>query len=114
MLTVVRWGRLSGICSLFSFGTYETLTTSRPDRIGRKPVLMLGLIGSMLATVMFGISTSFSWALMSRAIAGGLSGNVAVLLSAIGDITDSTNEAQSFAFMGFANNIAQIAGFSIG
>lgn len=75
---------------------------------------MAGFIGAMTATLLFGFSTSFVSALLSRGLAGALSGNVAVLLSAVGEITDETNQAQAYAIFGVANNLAQIAGPSIG
>ncbi|KAL5527640.1 hypothetical protein ACEPAG_6441 [Sanghuangporus baumii] len=95
LLTIMKWGSLS-------------------DQIGRKPVLLLGFIGAMLSTLMFGFSKSFLWALTTRCLAGGLSGNIAVLLSAVGDMTDETNHARAFALFGVANNVAQMAGPFIG
>ena len=75
---------------------------------------MTGFIGAITATLLFGFSSSFLAALISRGLAGALSGNVAVLLSAVGEITDETNQAQAYAIFGVANNLAQIAGPSIG
>ena len=75
---------------------------------------MVGFLGAMTATTLFGFSTSFLWALTSRALAGALSGNVAILLSAVGEITDESNQAQAYSFFGIANNLAQIVGPSIG
>ena len=75
---------------------------------------MAGFAGAMTATLLFGFSTSFAWALTARGLAGALSGNIAVLLSAVGEITDDTNQAQAYAIFGVANNLAQIAGPSIG
>ncbi|OAX34875.1 MFS general substrate transporter [Rhizopogon vinicolor AM-OR11-026] len=45
-LTVLRWSRLS-------------------DRIGRKPVLLIGLSGSFISILCFGLSTNF-WSLVVR------------------------------------------------
>jgi MFS family permease len=44
--TVLQWSRLS-------------------DSIGRKPILLGGILGLMIATVLFGLSRSF-WTLASR------------------------------------------------
>lgn len=82
--------------------------------MGRKPVLLLGLTGAMFSTLMFGFSKSFFSALIARCLAGGLSGNVAILLSAVGDMTDESNQARAYAIFGVANNIAQMAGPFIG
>ncbi|PAV21280.1 MFS general substrate transporter [Pyrrhoderma noxium] len=95
LFTVLSWGRLS-------------------DRLGRKPVILTGLTGAMIMTLCFGLSKSFIWAFMTRSLSGALSGNVPVLISSVGDITDETNQAQAYAIFGLAANIAQVAGPAIG
>lgn len=72
---VLRWGRLS-------------------DRIGRKPVILCGLLGLTLSSMCFGISKTYGGLVVSRALAGLLSGNIGVMKSAIGEITDETNIAE--------------------
>lgn len=72
---VFRWGRLS-------------------DRIGRKPVILCGLFGLTLSSASFGLSRTYIGLIVSRALAGMLSGNIGVMKSAIGEITDETNMAE--------------------
>lgn len=55
LLTIMIWGRLS-------------------DRIGRKPVLLLGISGAILSTILFGFSQSFHQMLLARGIGGILNG----------------------------------------
>ncbi|KAJ2659446.1 hypothetical protein IWW48_003491 [Coemansia sp. RSA 1200] len=59
-LTVMHWGRLS-------------------DRIGRRPVLFIGLVGNLISIFVFGLAKSFWVALAARSFNGLLSGNVVVL-----------------------------------
>jgi len=47
----------------------------------------------------FGLSRSFPAVVASRTVAGLLNGNVGVLKSMMGEITDDTNAAQGFAFI---------------
>ena len=47
-VTVLQWSRLS-------------------DHVGRKPVLLCGLIGTLVASILFGLSRSFS-ALVFRCV----------------------------------------------
>ncbi|KIO21446.1 hypothetical protein M407DRAFT_15815 [Tulasnella calospora MUT 4182] len=95
LFTVFQWGRLS-------------------DRIGRKPVICIGLLGSASGSFCFGLSKSFHQMLFSRAMAGALSGNVAVVSSIISEITDKTNQAQAFPLTGAFWSIGAIIGPLIG
>jgi MFS family permease len=40
------------------------------DRIGRRPVILQGLIGTISSILLFGLSKSFIWALLSRSLCG--------------------------------------------
>lgn len=44
------------------------------DRLGRKPVLLFGLIGSAVCTVLYGISGNLAMAIISRALCGFFNG----------------------------------------
>ncbi|KDQ08828.1 hypothetical protein BOTBODRAFT_118022 [Botryobasidium botryosum FD-172 SS1] len=72
------------------------------DRRGRRPVIILCSLGMALGTLFFGLSERLAVALISRGIAGFFSGHPAVLLSALGEISDSTNVAHTFPIYGFA------------
>lgn len=48
------------------------------DRIGRRPVLLIGLIGNAVSTLSFGLSHSLVWAILSRGACGFLNGNIGV------------------------------------
>ncbi|KAG2365002.1 MFS general substrate transporter [Suillus spraguei] len=79
-LTVLRWSRLS-------------------DRVGRKPVLLVGLSGTCISMLCFGLSTTFWGLVISRCMCGVLNGNVSVMKTMVGELTDSTNMAQGFALV---------------
>jgi MFS family permease len=70
------------------------------DRVGRRPILLLGLIGNTVTMLLFGVSHSLWWCIMARSLCGILNGNVGVAKSMIGEITDSTNEASGFSIVG--------------
>jgi len=40
------------------------------DRIGRRPVILMGMTGTMISIFLFGLSKSFAWAIISRALCG--------------------------------------------
>ncbi|KAG1852057.1 major facilitator superfamily domain-containing protein [Suillus tomentosus] len=79
-LTVLRWSRLS-------------------DRIGRKPVLVVGLLGACISMLCFGLSTTFWSLVISRCVCGVLNGNIGVMKTMLGELTDSTNMAQAFSLI---------------
>ncbi|KAF8886148.1 major facilitator superfamily domain-containing protein [Infundibulicybe gibba] len=79
-IMVMQWSRLS-------------------DRVGRKPVLLFGLIGASLSMLLFGLSRTFWTLVISRCLCGLLNGNSGVMKSAMGELTDSSNRAQAFSFM---------------
>ncbi|KAI0296925.1 hypothetical protein B0F90DRAFT_1635394, partial [Multifurca ochricompacta] len=70
-------GYYAGIITLYFAGETTTiLQWSRlSDSLGRKPVLLGGILGMVIATILFGLSRTF-WALsVSRFPAGALNGN---------------------------------------
>ncbi|KAF5327120.1 hypothetical protein D9619_004721 [Psilocybe cf. subviscida] len=69
------------------------------DRIGRKPVLMIGMVGTMLSMLFFGLSRTFTMLVISRCLCGLLNGNIGVIKSTMGELTDTTNRADAFALM---------------
>ncbi|EGO24784.1 hypothetical protein SERLADRAFT_449530 [Serpula lacrymans var. lacrymans S7.9] len=79
-ITVLQWGRVS-------------------DRMGRKPILLVGLFGLTLSILSFGVSKSYWTLVLSRCAEGALNGNVGVAKSMMAEITDPSNMAQGFAFL---------------
>ncbi|KJZ79763.1 hypothetical protein HIM_00477 [Hirsutella minnesotensis 3608] len=85
------------------------------DRIGRKPVLMLGCVGTMLSMVMVGFASNIWVALLGRAIGGLLNGNIGVIQTMVGElVTKPEHEPRAFAVMPFVWSIGTIIGPCIG
>ena len=61
--------------------------------------MLTGLLGLALSMLLFGLSRSFPALVASRSLVGLLNGNVGVLKSMLGEITDDTNVAHGFAFL---------------
>ena len=80
------------------------------DRIGRRPVLMFGLIGNSVAFVVFGLSNSLWMALAARLFAGMVNANLSVTRAYIGDISEPHEVARRQGILGVAFGV----GFSIG
>ncbi|KAH9005439.1 MFS general substrate transporter [Lactarius hatsudake] len=79
-VTVLQWSRLS-------------------DKVGRKPVLLCGLFGTVVSSILFGLSRSFSALVFSRCLHGVLNGNVGVMKSMLAELTDETNMARGFSLI---------------
>lgn len=66
------------------------------EKIGIKPVILIGLLTSTISTIIFGFSSSILWTVIIRFIHGLLSGNLGVTKTYLYLITDKTNEAKGF------------------
>ncbi|KAL8965560.1 MAG: hypothetical protein Q9183_003787, partial [Haloplaca sp. 2 TL-2023] len=75
------------------------------DRIGRKPVLLMGCAGTMASLLIVGFATNFWVALAGRAVGGLLNGNIGVI---------QTMPARAYAVMPFVWSIGTIIGPAIG
>ena len=73
-----------------SFSLSEALTGcywgSLSDRIGRKPVLLLGCFGTMVSMLMIGFATNYPMALVARSLGGLLNGNIGVIQTMVGEL----------------------------
>ncbi|OAQ63174.1 MFS transporter [Pochonia chlamydosporia 170] len=85
------------------------------DRIGRKPVLMIGCLGTMFSMVMVGFASNIWIALLGRAIGGLLNGNIGVIQTMVGElVTKPEHEPRAFSVMPFVWSIGTIIGPCIG
>ena len=66
------------------------------DRIGRKPVLMIGSLGTMLSMLMVGMAPSFGVALFGRALGGLLNGNIGVIQTMVGELVTKPEHERKF------------------
>ena len=80
------------------------------DRIGRRPVLMIGLIGNTVFFTMFGLANTLLMALVARFLAGVFNGNIAVARAYIGDVSTPKQLATRMGLIGAAFGL----GFTIG
>eukprot|EP00898_Chlorokybus_atmophyticus_P004074 jgi/Chlat1/4668/Chrsp3S05609 len=84
------------------------------DRIGRRPVLLFGLISNAICMLLFGFSKTFAMAVTARFLNGLLSGVVGVGKTALSEISDSSNQAKGFSVIGVCWGSGLLIGPSIG
>ncbi|HVN63462.1 MAG TPA: MFS transporter, partial [Candidatus Binataceae bacterium] len=84
------------------------------DRVGRKPVIMLGLLGSSVGYVIYGFAGTFFWLLISRAVHGGCAGTVPTAQAYIADTTDAKSRARGMGLIGAAFGLGFVIGPAVG
>tara|TARA_Y100000589_G_scaffold86241_1_gene80249 strand:- start:5989 stop:7338 length:1350 start_codon:yes stop_codon:yes gene_type:complete len=89
---------------------FSPLWGSISDRIGRRPVLMIGLVGNTVFFAMFGLANTLLIALSARFLAGVFNGNIAVARAYIGDVSTPTQLTTRMGLIGAAFGL----GFTIG
>jgi len=84
------------------------------DRVGRRPVLLFGMFGTIISTASFGFSKSVWMALLTRGINGILNGNVGIIKTYLAEITDSSNQSAAFGYYGLAWGLGSVVGPMLG
>jgi DHA1 family multidrug resistance protein-like MFS transporter len=85
------------------------------DRVGRKPILLLGLLGYALSSLLFGLSTELWMLYASRALAGLLSSaTTATALAFISDSTSERDRGGGLGMLGAATGLGLILGPAAG
>ena len=82
-------GLLAAISAITEF-LFGPVWGSVSDRMGRKPVLLIGMAGYALSTFLFGIATQIWMLFAARAVSGILSS--AVITTALACVSDATVE----------------------
>jgi len=85
------------------------------DRIGRRPLIIIGVLGFIVMQVLIGLSTSI-WMLYLARIVGGIftSAVIPVSYALVSDLTTKDNRANGIAFAGTAYSLGIVAGPFIG
>src|SRR4051812_42520641 len=85
------------------------------DRIGRKPVIMIGILGLAISFFLTGISTEL-WMLFVARILGGIlsSANMPTAMAYVADITTPENRSKGMGIIGAATGLGFVFGPAIG
>ncbi len=105
-------GMLMASFSIMQF-LFAPIWGSLSDRVGRRPIIMVGLVGSIVFYTLFGIATiyqSLTWLFITRIGAGIAGATVSTAQAYIADTTDNENRARGMALIGIAFGL----GFTLG
>ncbi|SEN44169.1 Multidrug resistance protein [Mesobacillus persicus] len=85
------------------------------DKIGRKPVIMIGILGLSLSFLMMAWSTEL-WMLFAARIVGGIlsSANMPTVMAYVADITSPEDRGKGMGIIGAATGLGFIFGPAIG
>ena len=85
------------------------------DRVERRPVLLLSLLGSALAFTLCGFATTLPWLIAARALAGAFGGSIAAVMfpPTLALVTELADPRARGSAMG-AFNLAGSLGFALG
>jgi MFS transporter, DHA1 family, tetracycline resistance protein len=110
------YGLVMAIYPIFMFFT-SPLLGNLSDKIGRKKVLLICLLGASIAAFFSGIAIvihSFSLFFLSRIVAGGVAGSMPVAQAAITDISDKRDKTTNISLIGFAYTLGVVLGPVLG
>lgn len=95
MMVMIFWGRAA-------------------DRFGRKPVLVVSLIGITFTTTLFGFASTITQMIVFRSLAGIFAGTVVTLRAMINEHSTAKTQARAFSWFAFSSNLGIFFGPLIG
>ncbi|EEP78717.1 conserved hypothetical protein [Uncinocarpus reesii 1704] len=104
------------IASSFAFAQFVTnyFWGWLSDRIGRKPVILLGTILTAACFGAFGFCRTLWQAVLVQVLMGAVNGNQGVVSTCLGEITDRSNQSRAFTYLPVIYGVGGITGPVLG
>ena len=106
-------GYLTATYALMQF-VFAPLLGSLSDRFGRRPVVLVSLVGSTTGYTILALAPSLPWFFAGRIIAGICGASLGAASAYIADISPPEKRAQNFGLIGMAFGLGFIAGPTMG
>ncbi len=106
-------GLLLGVFSAMQF-IFAPILGRLSDRVGRRPVLLVSLIGTSIGFVVMGLANSLAILFAARIIDGISGGNISTAQAYIADVTPPHKRSRGMGLIGAAFGIGFIIGPAIG
>ncbi len=84
------------------------------DRVGRRPIIMLGLLGSAASYLIYGFADSFWLLMLSRAVHGACAATVSTAQAYVADTTSESERARGMGMIGAAFGLGFVLGPALG
>ncbi|OJD35276.1 mfs transporter [Diplodia corticola] len=84
------------------------------DRIGRKPVVLMGTLLTTACFIAFGFCKTLWQAIVVQLLMGLVNGNQGVVSTCLGEITDRSNQSRAFTYLPVVYGIGGITGPIVG
>jgi multidrug resistance protein len=84
------------------------------DRVGRRPILLISILGSCGSQLGYALAPSFGWLVVARAFAGVCGANVTAAQAYIADVTDEKSRAAGMGLLGSAMGAGFVFGPTLG
>jgi multidrug resistance protein len=84
------------------------------DRVGRRPVILVSVLGSCLSQLGYALAGSFTGLVMARALAGICGANISAAQAYIADSTDERSRAAGMGMLGAAFGLGFVFGPAAG
>jgi MFS transporter, DHA1 family, tetracycline resistance protein len=111
LATTIGWiTSLYAICQFLAAPGLGALS----DRYGRRPILLICLLGSAIGYLLFGIGGALWVLFLGRIIDGLTGGNFSILSAYIGDVTPPKERGRYFGMIGAVFGVGFIVGPAIG
>ncbi|KAA0151138.1 hypothetical protein FNF29_04830 [Cafeteria roenbergensis] len=84
------------------------------DVWGRRPVMLAGLLGTVVSCLLFGLAESYPVALVARLLWGLLNANVGVSKTMLAEVSGPQHNTRAFAALGVVGALGRLVGPSAG
>ncbi len=84
------------------------------DRTGRRPVLLISLVGSAVGYVIFGAAHSLTFLFVGRILDGITGGNISTAQAYLADVSRPADRSKNFGLVGVAFSLGFIIGPALG
>ena len=111
--TPLQFGLLMSSYSAMQF-LFAPLLGRLSDRVGRRPVLLVSLLGTVAGYLLFAFARSLPMLFAARIIDGITGGNIGTAQAVIADVTSGSDRARGMGLIGMAFGLGFIFGPAIG